>query len=329
MRIKALVGIVAGLTLVATACGDDDNDATPDETAVSEPAATSPDAVATTPVTDSSGPDDTGGTNDAAPSKIISLSSSATEMLFAIGAGDQVIAVDEFSNFPEEAAAKMTELSGFEPNVEAIAGFEPDLVATDGTNPSGLLAQLDTLGIAHWEGPAAITFDDVYTQIEQLGVVTGHLAEATELVANMQAEVAEVIAEIPVLDAPLTYYHELDSSYFSATSDTFIGFVYSQLGLRNIADEVETSAGPYPQLNAEFIISADPDLIFLACTKYCGETAETVAARPGWGALTAVTAGGVVEMDDDIASRWGPRVVDYLRQASEAVSLVVAAQTAG
>jgi iron complex transport system substrate-binding protein len=249
-------------------------------------------------------------------------------MLFAIGAGDQVIAVDNFSNYPPEAAAKMTELSAFEPNVEAIAGYEPDLVATDGTN-AALLEQLDRLGIAHWEGPVAITLDDAYAQIEQLGAMTGHVAESAELVADIQADIAEVIATLPLLDAPLTYYHELDSSYFSATSDTFIGFVYSQLGLQNIADQVETSAGPYPQLNAEFIISADPDLIFLACTKYCGETAETVAARDGWGAIKAVSTGGVVEMDDDIASRWGPRVVDYLRQAGEAVELVVAGQPAG
>jgi iron complex transport system substrate-binding protein len=332
MRIKALVGIVAGLSLLATACGDDDVEdpgASPDETAqtdstVSVPTATSPD----TPAAEPSGPATTEASTGPVPSKIISLSPTATEMLFAIGAGDQVIAVDNFSNYPPEAAAMMTELSGFEPNVEAIAGYEPDLVATDGTNPT-LLEQFDTLGIPHWEGPAAITLDDAYAQIEQLGAATGHVAEAAELVANMQADIAEVIAEIPVLDEPLTYYHELDSTYFSATSDTFIGFVYSQLGLQNIADQVETSAGPYPQLNAEFIISADPDLIFLACTKYCGETAETVAARPGWGELTAVTTGGVVEMDDDIASRWGPRVVDYLRQAGEAVALVVAGQPAG
>ena len=300
----------------------------PTQTVASGPAATSPDTVATTPATEPPGSATTEATTGPVPSKIISLSPTATEMLFAIGAGDQVIAVDNFSNYPPEAAAKMTELSGFEPNVEAIAGYEPDLVATDGTNPA-LLEQFDSLGIAHWEGPAAITLDDTYVQIEQLGAATGHIAEAAELVANMQADIAEVIAGIPVLDEPLTYYHELDSTYFSATSDTFIGFVYSQLGLRNIADEVETSAGPYPQLNAEFIISSDPDLIFLACTKYCDETAETVAARPGWGELTAVTTGGVVEMDDDIASRWGPRVVDYLRQASEAVALVVAAQPAG
>jgi iron complex transport system substrate-binding protein len=331
MRVKALVGIVAGLSLIVAACGDDDvedsGDAA-DGTVVSEPASTSPDTGVPTPATESPGPATTEATTGPVPSKIISLSPTATEMLFAIGAGDQVIAVDNFSNYPPEAAAKMTELSGFEPNVEAIAGYEPDLVATDGTNPA-LLEQLDSLGIAHWEGPAAITLDDTYVQIEQLGASTGHIAEAAELVANMQADIAEVIAGIPVLDEPLTYYHELDSTYFSATSDTFIGFVYSQLGLRNIADEVETDAGPYPQLNAEFIISSDPDLIFLACTKYCDETAETVAARPGWGELTAVTTGGVVEMDDDIASRWGPRIVDYLRQASEAVALVVAAQPAG
>jgi iron complex transport system substrate-binding protein len=331
MRIKALVGIVAGLSVIVASCGDDDvetpqADDTVPQAADTVPAATSPDSVASTPATP--GPASTAEPGDPVPSKIISLSPTATEMLFAIGAGEQVIAVDNFSNFPAEAAAKMTELSGFEPNVEAIAGYEPDLVVTDGTNP-GLLEQFDSLGIPHWEGPAAITLDDTYAQIEQLGAATGHVAAAAELVANMQSDIAGVIAGIPALDEPLTYYHELDSTYFSATSDTFIGFVYSQLGLRNIADEVETSAGPYRQLNAGFIISADPDLIFLACTKYCDETAETVAARPGWGDLTAVTTGGIVEMDDDVASRWGPRVVDYLRQASEAVTLVGAAQLAG
>jgi iron complex transport system substrate-binding protein len=328
MRTKVLIGIIAGLSLLATACGDDDAGDAADATVTSEPAGTSPDTVATTAATEPSGPATTEAATGPVPSKIISLSPTATEMLFAIGAGDQVIAVDDFSNFPAEAAAKMTELSGFEPNVEAIAGYEPDLVATDGTNPD-LLGQLDSLGIPHWEGPAAVTLDDVYVQIEQLGATTGHVAEAADLVATMQADIAEVIAALPVLDAPLTYYHELDNTFFTATSDTFIGYVYSQLGLRNIADEVETSAGPYPQLNAEFIISADPDLIFLACTKYCGETAETVAARPGWGELKAVTTGGVIEMDDDIASRWGPRVVDYLQQAGDAVALVVAGQPTG
>jgi iron complex transport system substrate-binding protein len=263
-----------------------------------------------------------------APEAIISLSPTATEMLFAIGAGEQVVAVDPFSNYPEEAAEKVTELSAFEPNVEAIAGYEPDLVITDGTNPD-LLGQFDSLGIAHWEGPAAVTLDDTYEQIEQLGEVTGHEAEAAEVVSSMQDDVAEILADVPELEAPLSYYHELDDTYFSVTSDTFIGNVYAQFGLQNIADEAAGDAGSYPQLNAEFIISADPDLIFLACTKYCSTTAESVAERPGWGTIAAVTNGNVVELDDDVASRWGPRVVDYLRVVSDAVTAAAEPQPAG
>ncbi len=295
MHIKTLVGIVAGLALITAACGDDAADAEVDTGAV--------------------------------PAAIISLSPTATEMLYAIGAGDQVLAVDDFSNHPPEAAAKMPGLSGFEPNVEAIAGLDPDLVITDGTN-ADLLAQLDSLAIAHWEGPAATSFDDVYAQIEQLGAATGHVAEAAELVGEMQADVTAVQAALPELEEPLTYYHELDDTYFSVTSDTFIGAVYAEIGLDNIADEVG-DGNPYPQLNSEFIIAENPDLIFLACTKYCGETAESVAERPGWSDIDALSTGGVIEMDDDIASRWGPRIVDYLEIVGAAVAEVATLQAAG
>ena len=306
-RILSVAGVVAGLSLLLAACGDD---ATPD------PAAESlPEPVATTP------------SDPSVPGAIISLSPTATEMLYAIGAGDQVLAVDEFSNHPPEAAEKMHGLSGYTPNVESIVGLEPDLVVTDGTNPD-LLDQLESLGVPHLEAAAVTSFDGVYAQIEQLGAATGHLAEAAELVAHMQAEVADIKAGLPELAEPLTYYHELDATFFSVTSDTFIGAVYAEIGLENIADAVG-DGNPYPQLSAEFIIAEDPDLIFLACTKYCDETAESVAARDGWSDLTAVRTGGVVEMDDDIASRWGPRIVDYLRIAGEAVNAVAAVQAAG
>ena len=106
---------------------------------------------------------------------------------------------------------------------------------------------------------------------------------------------------------------------FSADSTTFIGELYSLLGLRNVADGAEGDSGGFPQLNAEFLVSANPDMIFLADTKCCAETAETVAARPGWDVIAGVVNGNVFEMDDDIASRWGPRVVDYLREVSDAV----------
>jgi iron complex transport system substrate-binding protein len=118
----------------------------------------------------------------------------------------------------------------------------------------------------------------------------------------------------------VSYYHELDQKLFSVTSNTFIGEVYSLVGLRNIADAVKEAGNDYPQLSAEYIIRADPDVIFLADTKCCGQSARTVAARAGWNGIAAVRSGAIVELDDDIASRWGPRVVDYLRIVADALT---------
>lgn len=325
-RFRVGVGVAVGLALLTAACGGDDTGRATDSTVAEAtvPEATVPEATApgaTVPeatVAEATVPGTTEPDAAATPTAIVSLSPTATEMLYAIGAGDQVLAVDDFSTYPPEAADKMQGLSGYTPNVEAIVGLEPDLVITDGTNPD-LLAQLDSLGVPTWSGPAAASFDDVYDQILGLGAVTGRTDAATELVAAMQAEVESVKAALPELAEPLTYYHELDSTFFSVTSDTFIGAVYAEIGLVNVADAVG-DGNPYPQLSAEFIIAEDPDLIFLACTKYCGETAGTVAARDGWGALAAVQNGNVIEMDDDIASRWGPRIVEYLRIAGEAVA---------
>jgi iron complex transport system substrate-binding protein len=317
MRSKTLAGVLAGLALIGAGCGDDAETSSATEPAVTEPAVTEP-AVTEPAVTEP---------NAEAVTRIVSLSPTATEMIYAIGAGDQVIGVDDFSNYPPEAADKMQGLDGFNPNAEAIAALEPDLVLTDGTNPD-FLAQLDTLGIAHWEGSAATTFDDVYTQIEQLGAATGRIAEAAELVGRMQTDIDAAVATLPTVDPPLTYYHELDASLFSVTSDTFIGLVYGEMGLVNIADAVG-DGNPYPQLSAEFVVASDPDLIFLACTKYCGETPETVAARDGWGALSAVANGNVIGLDDDVASRWGPRIVEFIGQVGAAVSSASASAPAG
>jgi iron complex transport system substrate-binding protein len=312
-----LVALVAGLSLVAAACGSDsDSDsASAPATSASVDDGTDTTSPATTPATAA---DSGGGDASATPERIVSLSPTHTEMLFAIGAGDRLVAVDEFSDFPAEALELPNELSGFEPNVEAIAAFEPDLVVIGG-DFTGLGEQLDAVGIAWWDGPAAMTLDDTFVQIEQLGAVTGQVAEAAELVAQMQTDIDAIVADTVVPAEPLTFYHELDPTYFSADSTTFIGELYSLLGLQNIADRAEGNSGGFPQLNAEFIVSADPDLIFLADTKCCAETAETVAARDGWGTITAVVDGNVIEMDDDIASRWGPRVVDYLAAVSAAV----------
>jgi iron complex transport system substrate-binding protein len=328
-RLRRVMMLALVPTVALVACGDDDTDtgaADPETTAVTAtapdtPAAPDTTAVPTFPVTieAANGPVEVA----AEPTAIVSLSPTATEMLYSIGAGDQVIAVDDQSNYPPEAP--MTDLSGFTPNVEAISGYEPDLVVV-ADDSAGLTAALAPLGIPVLSLPAATTFDDVYTQLEQLGVATGHVGEAAEVAAGMQADIDEIVAGLPELATPLTYYHELDNTYYSVTSDTFIGQVYGLLGLENIADAADPggAAGGYPQLNAEFIITEDPDLVFLADVRCCGESAATVGARPGWTDMTAVTSGAVVELDDDVASRWGPRIVDLLRQVSDSVQQVAA-----
>jgi iron complex transport system substrate-binding protein len=153
-----------------------------------------------------------------------------------------------------------------------------------------------------------------------LGEATGHAAEALTLVSDMQRGIADLVADIPELAVPVSYYHELDSAYFSVTSSTFIGEVYGLFGLVNIADGAAVEGVAYPQLSAEYIIVSDPDLIFLADATCCGESAESIAARPGWQGLKAVSTGSVIELDSDIVSRWGPRILDFVRVVTGAVT---------
>jgi iron complex transport system substrate-binding protein len=239
------------------------------------------------------------------------MSATATEMLFAIGAGPQVVAVDDQSNFP--AAAPKTKLSAYQPNAEAIAGYQPDLVVIS-DDTKNLKAQLTKLAIVVLVSPAAKTLDDTYREIEELGIATTHQAEASHLIGQMRAKMTELTKSVMPRAKPLTYYHELDNTLFSATSKTFIGQLYGLAGLRNIADAADKKGGGYPQLSAEYLVKTDPDLIFLADTKCCAQTAVTFAKRPGFARLKAVRNKHVVMLDDDVASRWGPRIVDFLRQ---------------
>ena len=256
-------------------------------------------------------------TLDAQPVHIVSLSPTATEMLYAIGAGSQVVAVDGFSNYPPAAAALGTSLSGYEPNIEAISTFEPDLVIAS-YDPGGLVEQLNSLGIPVLIQDAATSFDNVYEQIEQLGVLTGHIAQSVQVTGQIQADIQTAVSAIDI-PGPLSYYYELDNTYYSVTSNTFIGQIFGLFGLHNIADSAETG-NDYPQLSAEAIVSSNPDLIFLADTKYSNESAATVGARAGWSKVNAVVNGNVFELDDDIASRWGPRIADLVTAIGAAIS---------
>lgn len=250
------------------------------------------------------------------PARIVSLSPTATESLFAIGAGSQVIAVDDQSNYP--ATAPRTKLSGFRPNAEAIAAYEPDLVVASSA-ANNLLPALEKLKIPVLHEPAAKTIGDAYVQIRQLGWATGHNAEAVSVVQRMKRSIAAIVRSTPA-GKQLRVYHELTPDYFSATSSTFIGRVYALFGLRNIADAAGRTGSGFPQLSGEYVIASNPDLVVLADTKCCAQSAKTVSERTGWSSIAAVRTGNVVLAGDDVPSRWGPRIVDFTRLVARAIT---------
>ena len=252
----------------------------------------------------------------AKPTRIVSLSASATEDLFAIGAGSQVVAVDKDSDYP--ASAPHTKLDAYQLNAEAVAAYQPDLVIEAGLTPAQV-GQLAQLHIPVLVESAATDLDDAYAQITELGKATGHVSEAATLVSSMKSKVASIIAEAPKTAA--NFYYELDPTYYSVTDATFVGQLFKMLNLTSIADTAQgaAAAGGYPQLNGEYILKSNPAYIFLADTICCGQNAAKVGARPGWSAISAVSGGRVIGLNDDIASRWGPRVVDLLQTIADAI----------
>jgi iron complex transport system substrate-binding protein len=245
--------------------------------------------------------------------RIVSLSPTATETLFAIGAGKQVIAVDDQSDYPKQAPR--TKLSGFTPNVEAIASYNPDLVVI--SNDGGLVASLQKVGVTVLLEPAANTVAEAYDEIRQIGRATGHTQQATTVVRGMQSKLTKLIRSVPKTHRHLKVFHELSPDYYSATSSTFIGRVYKLFGFTNIADAADTTHSGYPKLAGEYIVTADPDIVVLSDSVCCGQTAATVAERPGWQQVSAVRRHRVIPVDDSIASRWGPRIVDFARVVAQ------------
>jgi iron complex transport system substrate-binding protein len=247
------------------------------------------------------------------PHRIVSLSPTVTEDLFAIGAGKQVVAVDQDSNYPKRAPR--TSLSGFTPNVEAIANYHPDLVFIS-YDPGNFASQLRKLGIKVVNEAAANNLKQAYGEILGLGRITGHNRGAKAVVRSMRTQLAALVRSVPKSRRHLRIYHELDPTYYTATSKTFIGSVYRLFGFRDIADAAGGTGGGYPQLSAEYIIAQNPQIIVLADTKCCQQSYATVSARPGWSSIAAVEHHRVVGADDDVASRWGPRIVQFARSVA-------------
>jgi iron complex transport system substrate-binding protein len=249
------------------------------------------------------------------PKAIISLSPTATEMLYAIGAGSQVKAVDSDSDYPPQAPR--TKLDALDPNLEAIVAYKPDLVVISNLsdNFDSLAKSLAGFSIPVLYLPAPPGLSGVYSEFDELGRATGHVGQAERENATLRTQISQIVASVPKHAQPISYYYELDQTYYSVTSATFVGSLLALLGMKSIADTASgaASSGGYPQLSSEYIVKANPDYIVLADTVCCHQDAATVAGRPGWSSLTAVKEGHIIPLNDDIASRWGPRIVDLLR----------------
>jgi len=314
-RARPAVLVVATLAVACAACSS--SAASSNSGAANSSAATG--STAGFPVTVTT----VGGTAhlSSRPDSIISLSPTATEMLYAIGAGSQVKAVDSDSDYP--ANAPHTKLSAYQPNAEAIAAYKPDLVIIS-NNIDGITAKLTALSIPVLDLPAAADVSGVYSEFTQLGAATGHAAQASAEDQKLKADIGQIVSSEPHHSGPLTYYFELGTDpYYSVTDSTFIGSLLSLLGMKSIADSASgaAAAGGYPSLSAEFILKSNPDYIVLSDTGSTGggQSAATVGGRPGWSVLTAVKDKHIIVLNADIASRWGPRIVQLLQTVAAGI----------
>lgn len=303
---KQPIRLLVVLTLLLAAC----TAGSPAETAAPPPST----EASGFPVTVPSG----GGTLtiDEAPQRIVTLSPAANETIFAIGAGDQVIAADSLATFPAESPSD-PDLLAFQPNVEAIVGaYEPDLVVMT-FDPGDIVAGFDALGVPVLMQFAPATLDEAYEQWEDLGAITGHLPEAVALINQVADQIGTAVATSDGAGEGMAFYHELDSTFFSVTSTTFVGAMYDRFGLVNVADEADVDGFGYPQLSAEYLIDRAPDMIFV--TDCCGTLAESFAERPGWDTIPAVANGAIHVVSDDLASRWGPRIGAFAEVIAAAI----------
>lgn len=273
---------------------------------------------------------DASATNAVAkPGCIVSLSPTATETLFAIGAGPQVQAVDTDSDYPTAGLPKKR-INALSPSVEAVIGIckvtaahpsaKPDLVIIS-YDANDIQQKLTAVGVkvVNQEPPSNVA--GALAQMRALGTLTGHVARADALATSEKNDIKADVASLPKIPGKtLTAYYELDTTFYSLTSSTFVGSLLKDLGVVNIADPKNTSADAgYPQLSAEYIVSANPKMIFLADTICCKQSASTVAKRPGFSKIAAVQDHEVIGLNDDIASRWGPRLSVLMYELTTAV----------
>lgn len=244
----------------------------------------------------------------ARPDRILSLSPSSTQMLYAIGAGHQVVGVDKYSTYPPDAPR--TRFTGAETSAEDYLPLRPDLVILAFSSGT-LVSQLEKLHIPTLLLPPASGIAGAERQIALLGKATHHAAQATAAIASINSYVARVVKSVGSRGRGATYYFELSPDFYTATSHTYVGAVLGSFGMKDIADPAGHGSD-FPQLSPEYIVKANPDYVFLADTVCCKQSAESFAARPGLSVLRAVRDGHVVALNDSVASEWGPHSLETL-----------------
>jgi iron complex transport system substrate-binding protein len=240
------------------------------------------------------------------PDRVLSLSASATQMLYAIGAGAQVVGVDKYSTYP--ADAPRTKFTGYESSAEDYLYLRPDLVVL-AFSTGTLIKQLQLLHVPALLLPPASGFAGVYGQLAELATATGHRAAARQVQSSLEAEVNADVRSADHAGQGSSYYIEVDPTLYTATSRTFIGAEFSLFGMVNIADAAGHGVA-YPQISAEYLVKQDPDYVFLADTVCCQQNAVSFSERPGFSELRAVRLHHVIGVNDSVASQWGPHTIE-------------------
>jgi len=272
----------------------------------------------TTPTTQSSPIEDGLGreiTLDEPAQNVVSLAPSNTEILFAVGAGDQVIGRDEFSDYPDQANTLPSVGGGFgDYNLEAIVDLEPDLVLAAEINTPEQVKSMEDLGLTVFLLPNPTSLEEMYGNLSTVAKLTGHESETEELVEALRERVSQVEAGIESAEDQPTAFYELDatdpSAPWTAGSGTFINTLITMAGGMNIASDME---GQYLQISVEELLVRDPQVILLGDSAY-GVTAESLSERPGWNNNSALVNSKIYAFDDNLVSRPGPRLVDGLEE---------------
>jgi iron complex transport system substrate-binding protein len=254
-----------------------------------------------------------------APSRIVSLAPSNTEIACALGACDQLVGVTDFDDYPAQVANVPDVVIGAVVDIEKVVAADPDLVLAAGNEatPTTVIDQLTNLGY-----PVLSLYphdlEGVYDDISLVGKAIDAQAAAAALVSGLRAREEAVVSAVAGAERPRTFYEVgiFEGSIYTAGEDSFLASLISLAGGEPVVGDAASTA-----IQLEDLISADPELILLGDASYDPSiTVDSVAARSGWGEMTAVKDGQiVVVLDDLVITRPGPRIVDGLEALAKAI----------